>query len=221
MLQILRFIPLTGCILLLSGCLYDNPPSGPSRSIDTWLVGQWSATDKAGHVFDAVMTPATSSHYRLSILRKGSVPQEFDGWISRVDGFSILTLNSLNEGPGFGKYVLYHYELLSPGVPPPGGIGAPRIRLSELQLGESCLSLTSYNLRKEIRQALKEGILLPSHDVTAVRKAEAKQSASVTIGANLAKPEIRKQSYPSESIEVPGSVIWTKTGGVTLNGETF
>jgi hypothetical protein len=189
------FFPLLGCALLLSGCLYDNPPSGPSQSIDTWLMGQWTATDKAGHKFTAVMATASSSHYRLSLSRKGSAPQEFDGWIGCVDGFSILTLKSLNEGPSFGKYVLYHYELLSPGTPPPGGIGATRIRVSELQLDDSCQTLKPYDLRKAIRQALKEGTLLTPHDVVAERKGLTE--------------------------EIPGSVIWTKTGGVTLSGETF
>lgn len=190
-----RIFPLMGVLLLASGCLYDNPPSGPSQSIDTWLIGQWSATDKSGHAFAAVMTPASSLHYRLSLSRRGSALQEFEGWVSRVDGFSILTLKSLNEGPSFGKYVLYHYELLSPGAPPLGGIGATRIRLSELQLDESCLTLKPYDLRKAIRQALKDGTLLTPHDVVAERKGFTE--------------------------EIPGSVIWTKTGGVTLNGETF
>jgi len=215
------FFPLLGCALLLSGCLYDNPPSGPSQSIDTWLIGQWTATDKAGHEFTAVMAPASSSHYRLSLSRKGSAPQEFDGWIGRVDGFSILTLKSLNEGPSFGKYVLYHYELLSPGVPPPGGIGATRIRVSELQLDDSCQTLKPYDLRKAIRQALKDGTLLAAYDVAAARKAEAKEAASVVVGADLSKPETKINSETETAVEIPGRVIWTKTGGVTLSGETF
>lgn len=221
MLKNLQVPSLLGCILLLSGCLYDNPPSGPAQSIDTWLVGQWTATDKAGHEFTAVMAPASSSHYRLSLSKKGSAPLEFDGWIGRVDGFSILTLKSLNEGPSFGKYVLYHYELLTPGEPPPGGIGATRIRLSELRLDDSCQSLKPYDLRKAIRQALKEGTLLTPYDVAGERKAEANEAASVAVGADLAKPETKKSAQSSSNLEIPGSVIWTKTGGVTLSGETF
>ena len=186
---------LLGCILLLSGCLYDYPPSGPSQSIDTWLVGQWAAKDKAGHEFTAVMAPASSSHYRLTLDRKGVSSQEFDGWISRVDGFSILTLKSLSGGSDAGKYSLYHYELLSPGAPPLGGIGATRIRISELQLDESCRGLDSYRLRAAIRQALKDGTLLAPYDVVAAHK--------------------------EKNVEIPGSIVWSKTGGVTLSGETF
>ena len=67
--------------------------------------------------------------------------------------------------------------------------------MSELQLDDSCQTLKPYDLRKAIRQALKDGTLLTPHDVVAERKGLAE--------------------------EIPGSVIWTKTGGVTLSGETF
>lgn len=195
MFRTFRLLSLLGSLLLLTGCLFDNPPSGPSQSIDTWLVGQWETKDKSGHTCRTVVAPASSSHYRISLSGLKGGTQEFDAWIGRVDGFSILILKSLNEGPCVGKYVLFHYELLSPAKPQPGNIGATRIRLSELQLDESCRSLDSYKLRAAIRQGLKEGTLLAPYDVVAERKGKTE--------------------------EIPGSVIWTKTGGVTLSGETF
>lgn len=189
-----QFLSLLVISLILSGCLYDNPPSGPSQSIDTWLVGQWEASDKAGHTYRAIIAPATSSHYRITASGQGKAPVEFDAWISKVDGFSILVLKSL-DGSSAGKYALFRHELLSPGTPPPGGIGATRIRLTELQLDPSAASLDSYHLRRDIRDALKAGTLLPPYDVVADRK----------LGGG----------------SIPGSVIWTRTGGVTLQGETF
>jgi hypothetical protein len=189
------FLGVLGILLLLSGCLYDQPPSGPSCDIDTWLVGQWQTTDKSGHDYTAVMSRTSSDHYHLQLSRTGAEMLEFDSWISRVDGFSILVVKSLNEGASFGKCSLYHYELLAPSKPLPGGIGAPRIRVSELQLDESCRSLDSYNLRKAIRSGLKKGTLLVPHNVVADLK--------------------------SKKVEIPGSVVWTRTGGVTLRGETF
>jgi hypothetical protein len=182
--------------LLATGCLYDNPPSGPTRSIDTWLVGQWDAQDKSGHSYSAVVSPTTASdHYRVIFSRRGIAPREFDGWISRVDDFQILVVKSLGEGPSHGKYSLYHYELLSPAPAPPGGVGAERIRLSELQLDDSTRSLDSFHLRKAIRESLRAGTLLAPFDTVAERKGKIDQT--------------------------PGSVIWTKSGGVTLQGETF
>jgi hypothetical protein len=194
-LRALKIFPLLGILLPLAGCLYDNPPTGPSRSIDTWLIGQWQTKAKAGHSYSAVVAPTTASdHYRVTFSRPGSSAQEFDAWISRVDGFSILVLKSL-DGVGSGKYLLCHYELLAPGTSPPGGVGAERIRLSELQLDESTRTLDSFKLRAVIRTALKEGTLLTPFDTLAERKGKLEA--------------------------IPGSLIWTKTGSVTLNGETF
>ena len=198
MKRILKNLSLLGILLLLTGCLYDNPPSGPSRSIDTWLVGQWQTKSKGGHSYSAVVAPATASdHYHVTFSRPGSNTQEFDGWISRVDGFSILVLKSLDGvgTGGAGKYLLCHYELVSPGTPPSGGIGAERIRLSELQLDESTRTLDSYKLRSAIRSALKEGTLLAPFDTVAEHKGKLEAT--------------------------PGSLIWTKTGSVTLKGDTF
>jgi hypothetical protein len=70
-----------------------------------------------------------------------------------------------------------------------------RIRISELQLDQTSHTLEPYELRKAIRAALKEGTLLVPHDVVA---------------------ELKK-----EQEDIPGSVIWTKTGGVTKGGITF
>lgn len=185
---------LLGALLLLSGCLYENPPSGPSQNIDTWLVGQWDAKDKSGRDYHAVVAPSSPSHYRITLSRGGSVSGDYDAWISRVDGFSILVARSLN-GESAGKHALFHYELLSPSAPAPGEIGSTRIRLSELQLDPSAATLDSYHLRRDIRDALKAGTLLAPYDVVSDRKQ----------GGNV----------------IPGSVIWIKSGGVALNGETF
>ncbi len=188
-------LPLLAVLLLLSGCIYDYAPSGPVKDIDTWLLGQWSTQDKAGHQFSAVVTRSSADHYRVEFQKQGGETQVFDGWISRVDDFSILVLRSLNEGPTFGKFALYHYEIMSKSPAPVGGIGANRIRLSELQLDESTHSLDSYNLRAAIRKALKDGSLLVPHNVVADLK--------------------------SHQEEIPGSIVWSKTGGVTFSGEKF
>ena len=196
-----RLLRLPACLLLLSvlltlsGCLYDYAPSGPVRDLDTWLLGQWAAQDKAGHQFTAVVTRENVDHYKVEFQGQGAAPQEFTGWISRVDDFSILVLKSQNEGDNYGKFALYHYELMAKGKAPVGGIGANRIRLSELQLDESTRTLDSTKLRAAIRKALKDGTLLVPHNVVVDLK--------------------------TKNEAIPGSVIWSKTGSVTFNGETF
>ena len=216
---------LLGSILTLTGCLYDNPPSGPSRNIDTWLVGQWDAKDKSGRGYHAVVAPSSASHYRITLTRGGSTTGEYDGWISSVDGFSILVMKVLS-GASAGRHALFHYELLAPGTPPPGGIGATRIRLSELQLDPSAETLDPYHLRRDIRDALRAGTLLAPYDVLSARKADAAAASSnAPDEADLAKPQTaarsRLDSSGTDAVSVPGSVVWTKSGGVTLNGETF
>lgn len=192
---LLRTTLLLVTVLLLPGCLYDNPPSGPSRSIDTVLVGQWETRDKSGQINRVTVTPSSSDHYRIVWSgNKGTPGTGFDAWIGRVDDFSILVLKSL-DGKDAGKHLLLHHELLAPGFAPPGGVGATRIRTSELQLDPSAATLDSYHLRRDIRDALKAGTLIAPYEVVTDRK--------------------------SGGVKTPGSVIWTKTGGVTLTGETF
>jgi hypothetical protein len=218
-----RFLPVLGLCLLLCGCPYDSAPSGPSQSLDTWLVGQWAAKDKSGRDYQAVVAPSSSDHYAITLTGKGKSPETYDAWISKVDGFSILVVK-FTEGSSAGKYALFHHELIAPGTRPPGGIGATRIRLSELQLDPSAETLDPYHLRRDIRDALKAGTLLAAYDVAAVRKEEAKETKETPTSVDLAKPEVKSSTNSTSSPELlstPGSVIWTKTGDVTLHGETF
>jgi len=239
--HLLRFSAIAvalGLFLALTGCLYDHAPSDPVRSIDSWLIGQWATQDKSGHAFKAIVAPASSDHYKVSFQRGAAEELKFDGWISRVDGFSILVLKSLNQGNTFGKYALYHYELLTPSAPLPGGIGAPRIRLSELQLDESTRSLDAFKLRAAIRSALKAGTLLTPYDVASSRKGELIEqkindlTSSTAAGmAGIKDAKISEATQKSLELlgkqkmellkDVPGSIVWTRTGGVTLKGETF
>lgn len=194
MIRQLPLFLLAALLCLFTGCLYDSAPSGPSRSIDTWLLGQWKTEDASGHLSTATVIPGKTSHYSISLATKGGHEHSFDAWLSRVDDFSILVLKSL-DGNDAGKHLLIHHELLSPTPAPPGGLGSTRIRISELQLDPSAGSLDPTHLRKVIREALKRGDLLAPYDVVADRKAGGKK--------------------------IPGSVIWTKTGNVTIKGETF
>lgn len=193
--RLLTLLVLSGCLLMVTGCLFDSAPSGPARSIDTWLLGQWQASDSTGNASTATVAPGAASHYQVTFTgNNGRRVHHFDAWLSRVDDFSILVLKSL-DGEDTGKHLLLHHELLSPSPAPPGGVGAARIRISELQLDPGAESLDPYRLRKTIREALKRGDLLAPYDVVKDRKS----------GGGV----------------IPGSVIWTRTGSVALNGETF
>jgi|SRR3990167_1325683 len=148
---------------LLSGCLYQNPPSQPACQIDTWLLGDWIAQEKNGKTFEAIVTPQDNTHYHVSVYNQDHRtcrPSEFEGWISRVENIKFLTLRSLSCDEHNGKYIFLHYELLKRAKVPIDGVSAIRIRTTEPQLEESARNLDSYHLRQEISKRLKEGCLL-------------------------------------------------------------
>jgi hypothetical protein len=159
----LFFLFLIAITLLLSSCLYENAPSQPLGQLDTWLLGHWIAQDKSGKIFEATLTPQNNIHYHVSVSNKDKNNQtwEFDGWISRVDDLQLLTLRSLSQDARYaGKYLFFHYELLTPEAAPINGVGARRMRLIQLQLPKSAETFDSYHLRQAIRKALKENLLL-------------------------------------------------------------
>lgn len=153
------FIP-----LLLVGCLYESAPSIPSSQIDTWLLGQWITQDKSGKVFEAIVTPKDNVHYEVTLWdqdKNKNHPWKFTGWISRVDDLKLLTLRSLSEDPRYhGKYLFFHYELMTPEPAPLNGVGSRRMRLLALQLPKEAEHATSYQLREAIRKALRQHLLL-------------------------------------------------------------
>jgi len=86
-------------------------------------------------------------------------------------------------------------------------------------------------LRAEIRRALKDGTLLPPRDAVADLKEEKKlrenyAADTAYLNGFTTSGKLRTNAtaanLSSESREkIPGSIIWIKTGGVTLKGETF
>ncbi|MFI0348446.1 MAG: hypothetical protein ACH346_06760 [Chthoniobacterales bacterium] len=150
-------------LLLLSGCLYKNPPSGPACQVDSWLTGVWMAQDKSGKNFETVITPKTNTRYRVTICNKdkNEKPWEFEGWISKVDNLKFLTLCSLSSDSRYnGNYLFFHYELMPREKTAFNGLGPRRIRIIEPQLDESMRMLDSYYLRQAIRENLRKGTLL-------------------------------------------------------------
>jgi hypothetical protein len=160
-----RFLALIAS-LLLSSCLYDHAPSRPASQINTALVGTWTAQDQHGRVLEAKVTPMSNLYYHISCYDKDKNeknPWQFEGWISRVDDLKLLTLRSLSSDRRYqGKYLLFHYEVIAPGKAPVSGIGAPRVRITQLQLDLSARHLDPKALRQAIREELNQQRLLLS-----------------------------------------------------------
>lgn len=144
--------------LALSGCFFDQPLTDrPSKDINTWLLGVWQTQDDKGKTHQATILPLTGSRYtvRYEILgtsKKDTKQWFFEAWISRVGSATFLNLQcqeSAGQVPT-GANVFLHYTVVAQNT----------IVTRKLQL-DSPQSATSMELRKEIRQKLKDKTLFP------------------------------------------------------------
>ena len=150
---------------------FANPPTGPSRSNNTWLLGVWEATAGDGSQWTATVTPMTSDRFQIAYQRKAApkIPAlsgTAEGWISRVGLARLLVLDSKGALPGF---VVAGFQLLTP----------LEVRTREIILPPGAESETAYRLRKAIRTAYKDGTLFSG------REAVWKKSAEITWNPRL------------------------------------
>jgi hypothetical protein len=152
-------------ILLLgafAGCLpetYLSAPSAPSRSNNTWILGVWETPkDENKGVFRAVVTPVSSERFLIlledrepggKVLRSGS----FEAWISKVGRATLITGTTPDPGQA-GRYLVFGFQLLDPLT----------VRVRELTLPADAIQATSFQLRKAIRSALKDGTIFQGED---------------------------------------------------------
>lgn len=156
--------------VLLAGCFFDQPLTGPSSSdMNTWLLGVWEHKDEKGRVFRAGVLPLAPDRYTVWFRALGKRPKDtkewrFEAWPSRVGNSTFLTLKC-EESDGqvpVGAYVFIHTQVLD----------QVSVVTRGLQL-DSSPGATSYELRKEVRAKLKDHTLLPEEGATWNRIAEA------------------------------------------------
>lgn len=146
--------------VLLTGCHFDNPLSGPSKDVNTWLLGVWEYKDlKAKKTYRAQVTPISDERYAVVLRELGKTPKEtaklwmFEGWISRVGGARFLNLHckqSASKDIPVGSNVFVHYQV----------VDQSDVVIRPLQL-DSAPDATSFQLRQEVRTKQKQGTLLP------------------------------------------------------------
>lgn len=145
-------LALSFCVIL-DGCFFDHPlTGGPTKNVNTWLLGVWETTDDKGKTARAMVTPIASDRYavQLALSGKGSHEvkrYEFEMWPSHVGDTLFLTLcckESAGEIPA-GAHVFVQPQLLDQNT----------VRIRGLNLSADP-SASSYELRKEVRQKLKE-----------------------------------------------------------------
>jgi len=154
--------------VLLSGCFFDHPLTGPSKDINTWLLGVWEHTDDKGKLERVRVTPLTGSKYAVVYLLPGNNKREtkewrFEGWISHVGDSRYLTLKCV-ESAGqvpVGAYVFTHYQV----------VNQYTVILRTLQL-EAATDASSFDLRKEVRKKQKDNSLLVETGIVWTRVSE-------------------------------------------------
>ena len=112
-----RIIFAFALVFAFEGCLLEHAPSGPSRNINTWLLGIWVHEDADGSSRKVWMMPVSSDRYALYFQEynsEGKVKEtkRYEAWISRIGQASLLTI-VIYEG-GVKRYLALGYQLLSP-----------------------------------------------------------------------------------------------------------
>jgi hypothetical protein len=160
--------------VFLSGCFFDHPLSGPSKDINTWLLGVWEHTDDKGQLTRIRCTPLSPARYAVVYIIPGGTKREtrewrYEAWISHVGNSRYLVLKCLETAAAHkgetqipvGSYVFIHYQVVNQFT----------VLLRELQL-TSDPSASSFQLRKEVRQKQKDGTLLPEAGTPFTRTSE-------------------------------------------------
>lgn len=159
-----RIFPLLAVVLSLAlgGCLSDSPPSPPSQSVNTWLLGVWEAKSAEGNLRRATVAPSSSD--RMTVLYEEINPKKqvvrsgtFPAWISHVGSAKLLVVEVPSPEKKNGKgYLLLGYQLLDP----------LNVRVRELVTDISESSAPPFALRKTIREHFKKGTLFSgNHEI--------------------------------------------------------
>ena len=155
-MRIRAFASLLLCTVV-AGCYFEHPlTGGPSKDINTWLLGVWEHKDAKKRTYRARVVPLTGDRYFVEFQsggpRKNKKVWEFEGWISRVGYSRFLSLKcnrSSGEVPE-GAFVFANYQV----------IDQNNVILRPLQLDSPTETLSNH-LRQEVRDRLKDGSLMP------------------------------------------------------------
>lgn len=182
--------------LLAVGCSFENPLSGPTENLNTWLLGKWRHKDEKGNVYEASVLPHARDRMAISFQsfnKSGRVTKEwqFEGWISRVGDNSFLVLHCLKSAGEVseGSYVFAHSQVMD----------QMNVILRPLQL-ESASDTSGYHLRREVRQRQKDKTLLPQTGSKWTRIADADWPRDDQ-GQNRFFPPRFPENPPSDPLE--------------------
>lgn len=201
---------------LLGGCYFDHPlTGGPSKDINTWILGVWQSTDAKGRTSKVLVSPISGGKYFVKIEATGknrpsTGRMEFEGWPARVGDTTFLSLRCLNgtkEIPA-GAHVFVQVQLLNQNT----------VRVRALQL-DAPQNASSFELRKAVREKLKSKSLYAPETTTWTRVAEVFWSGN---GEDPVFTPIRNPMYlplpgqppaPPAATPTPTPTVATPDGG--------
>lgn len=142
---------------MMGGSLFQHPPTEPSRSMNTWLLGVWEHRNEDGTSFRAGVMPYLSDRYMIYYRRfdksgRSVSAERYEAWISRVGRISLLTV-AVPRPEGM-RYDVIGIQLLSP----------QQIRALQPEIDPDPVS--SFRMRVDIRRKFKRGELFGGVDQT-------------------------------------------------------
>lgn len=128
--------------------------SGPSKDLNSWLLGTWEHKGPNGKVYRATVTPKSGDRFWIVFQEPGRTGRSalYEAWISRVGRTSFLTLKCL-ESNGLTRpdmFLFAQYSVLDQNT--------VRLRVPALAISPDA---SSFQLRKQIRKQIKENTLFP------------------------------------------------------------
>lgn len=179
-------------VLLFAGCKFEHPlTSGPSKGINSWLLGVWETKTPEGTLQQVTLTPKSGERYWVKGRRTksgGATSGTWEGeaWISRVGTANFLTIHVTGGSDAMqgAPYVFVHFQVLDQ--------NRVRTRIPEL---ESDASASGFELRREVRRGLKSQALLNGPPLDWTRTSEVYWS-----GSNEPQPwqPLRNPEKPSQ-----------------------
>ena len=106
---------------LLAGCYFDHPlTSGPSKDINTWLLGVWEHKDAKGRVYRARVVPMTGDRYFVSFhqargrkeTRKKSLGVRGLDFSDRLQPLSFPEVQCQFGASSRGRFRLCNYQVI-------------------------------------------------------------------------------------------------------------
>jgi hypothetical protein len=153
--MVIRTLLLVMLLPLMAGAEFYYPlTSGPSKDLNSWLLGTWEHTGDNGKTYRATVTPKTGDRFWVVFQEPGQTGKSalYEAYISRVGRTSFLTLKCLESKglTGPDMFLFAQYSVLDQ--------NNVRLRAPALAAASDA---SPFQLRRQIRRQIKDNTLFP------------------------------------------------------------